>query len=72
MLPIRISFCLETLGHGKFTREQILEREQSIVRQCGWDLCQPTVFDALILILKCMGISAEENQRVYIKALCFE
>jgi hypothetical protein len=57
--PIRISFCIETLGHGKFTRESVLAREQLIVSVCRWDLSQSTMLDMLLLLLRSIGITEE-------------
>ena len=43
--PIRLKFLLEKIGHGKFTREQIIMMEEKILSTLQYDLLKPTIYE---------------------------
>jgi len=51
-----MEFCIETLGHNKYTKEQVREKEMQIVQICQWDLCQVTQLDIMMVFISSLGI----------------
>ena len=35
---LKMDFCVSTLGHGKFTRDIILEKESAIIHSLDWEI----------------------------------
>jgi len=43
--PIRINFLIEKIGHGKFSKEQIIDMEEKILNVLKYDILKPTIYE---------------------------
>jgi hypothetical protein len=37
-VSLKMEFCIQTLGHGKYSREQILKKERLIMQVANWEI----------------------------------
>jgi hypothetical protein len=43
--PIRLQFLVEKIGHGKFTKEEIINMEEKILNTLQYDILRPTIYE---------------------------
>ena len=43
--PIRLNFLVEKIGHGKFSKEEIINMEEKILNVLQYDLLKPTIYE---------------------------
>ena len=43
--PIRIKFLLDKIGHGKFSKENIINMEEKILNVLKYDILKPTIYE---------------------------
>jgi len=61
---LELDFCAQNLMGGLFSREQVVECEEQIVKLCQWDLVQESLWDALAFLSSMLseGISYRQEQ----------
>jgi hypothetical protein len=57
-VSLKLDFCMDVLGHKKYTHEEILLKENSVIELCRWQLNKPTQYDVYQLVLMML------NQRI--------
>lgn len=43
--PIKLKFLVEKIGHGKFSKEEIINMEEKILNTLNYDILKPTIYE---------------------------
>ena len=65
-VSLKLEFCMDVLGHKKYSSDQILEKENEILNLCKWQLNKPTQYDVYQIVLMML------NMRIQERPLCKE
>ena len=55
-VSLKLDFCMDVLGHKKYSHEQILTKENEILELCRWQLNKPTQYDVYQLVLMMLNM----------------